>query len=114
MKAIVIEVKNGPTEFLMFDTDRIYMVFRKLCHNSNMLYVDSELGFEDLKDLYIPLGVHKIYQGPGIYDHDGNKYPVLKDAIGTVYYIVECFTQTTTNTELITNLKELIPAKFFL
>lgn len=97
MKAIVIEVKNGTTEFLPYSTDEIYIDFRKLCRNSSMLYIDTEEEFDELKDTYIPLETFKEYQGAGVYDYDGNKYPVLKDSGGTVYYIIENYTQTVNN-----------------
>lgn len=63
-----------------------------------MLYIDSEEEFEELKDTYIPLETPMEYQGAGIYDCAGQKYPKLKDSGGTVYYIMENYTQTTKNT----------------
>jgi hypothetical protein len=104
MKAIAIEVKNGPAEFLAYETDEIYAHFRKLCKNSSMLYIDTEEEFDIIKETYIPLDMHEmfdmcknnLYNGPGIYDYEGNKHPVLTDEAGTVYYIVEKYIQTTT------------------
>ena len=95
MKAIVIEAKNGTIEFLPYSTDEIYSHFRKLCRNSSMLYIETEEEFDELKDTYIPLEIPREYQGAGVYDYDGNKYPMLKDSGGTVYYILEIYIQTT-------------------
>ena len=107
MKAIVAEIKNGPTQFLAYEGEEIYKHFRKLCHNSNMFYLETEEDFDEHKDAYVPLESYKTFQGAGVYDYDGNKHPVLKDEGGTVYYITE-HTETTRNVKLVSNVKVLV------
>lgn len=111
MKAIVVEIKNGPTQFLAYEGDEIYKHFRKICHSSSMFYLETEEDFDELKDCYIPEEIYKTFQGAGVYDYDGNKLPVLKDSGGTVYYIVE-HTETTKNVKFVSNLKILETANF--
>ena len=110
MKAIVIAVKNGTTEFLPFENEEIYTQFRKLCHNSGMAYIESEESFEELKDNFIPLEIDKKYQGAGIYDFDGDLHEMLKDENETSYHIIENYNENYNekNIDLIKSLKDII------
>ncbi len=104
MKALVV-VSADSTEFFLYENDKIYSHYRKLCRLQGMEVLDCIEEFEALMELYIPLGTYKIFQGPGVYDYEGNKHLTLTDEGGTIYYIIENYSQTTKNVKLISNLK---------
>ena len=112
MKAIVVKTENKFTQFFLYSDDEIYKHFRKICHNSSMLFLESEEDWEQLTDSYL-IPVFMKFQGVGIYDYEGNKYPVLKDEDG-VYYIQENYTESVQNVKCIAGFKKLAMTEFVL
>ena len=109
MKAIVVKSAIG-TQFFVFETSEIYKHFRKICHNSSMLFLESEEDWELLIDQYLVSEIMK-YQGMGIYDYEGNKYPVLKDEDG-IYFIQENYTESVQSVKCIADFKDIAAMEF--
>jgi len=105
MKAIVVKTENEYTQFFLYSDDEIYKHFRKICHNSSMLFLESEEDWEQLTDQYL-IPVFMKFQGVGVYDYEGNKYPVLKDDEG-VYFIQENYLEFAENVKCVFNFKNL-------
>src|ERR1035437_1981498 len=94
MKALVV-VSADSTEFFIYENDDIFSHYKKLCRLQGGEYLDCVEEFDDLMEIYVPLGTYKIFQGSGVYDYEGTKHPVLTDEGGTIYYIVENYSQMT-------------------